>query len=122
MHEKNPIFLIDNVTDGFSLHSVESGHLIRSYPTKPSIPKAKQVAFGEKGAIVVGGGEHGSAYVFDRKQGTRLQCLQHGKEGLVQTIAVRTGCLTSRIYIQLHTGIRRGYTYLHYYRNIKQRG
>ena len=88
MHEKQSVFLIDNVTDGLSLHSVETGHLIRSFPTKLSIPKSKDVAFGEKGTIVVGGGDRGSVYVFDHKQGTRLQKLQHAHEGMVQSIAV----------------------------------
>lgn len=72
IHEKQLVFLIDNVTDGFSLYSMESGHLIHSYPTKPSIPKAKQVAYREKGVIVVGGGDQGLAYIFDCKQ--KLDC------------------------------------------------
>ena len=99
MHEKQSVFLIDNVTDGLSLHSVETGHLIRSFPTKPSIPKSKDVAFGEKGTIVVGGGDRGSVYVFDRKQGTQLQKLQHAREGMVQSIAVRPWQL-QQIYIR----------------------
>ncbi|KAG6374558.1 hypothetical protein JVT61DRAFT_3905 [Boletus reticuloceps] len=82
------MFLIDNITDRFSLHSVESGHLICSYPTKPTVAKVKQVAFGEKRAIVIGGGDQGLVYIFYRKQSNQLQCLQHGKEGMVQMIAV----------------------------------
>lgn len=104
IHEKQTLFLIDNVTDGFSLHSMESGNLVRSYPTKPTISKAKQVAFGEKGAIVIGGGEDGKAHIFDRKSGTRLQCLQHAKEGLVQTIAVCSKGLIHCRLAQLHPG------------------
>ena len=46
MHEKQSVFLIDNITDGLSLHSVETGHLIRSFPTKPSILKSKDVRIG----------------------------------------------------------------------------
>ena len=88
MHEKQAVFLIDNVTNGLSLHSVETGHLIQSFPTKLSVPKSKDVAFGERGAIVVGGGDRGSVYVFDRKQGTQLQKLQHAPEGMAQSIAV----------------------------------
>ena len=89
MHEKQAVFLINNVTDGLSLHSVETGHLIRSFPTKPTIPKSKDVAFGERGAIVVGGRDCGSVYVFNSKQGTQLQKLQHAPEGMVQSIAVQ---------------------------------
>ena len=55
MHKKNLIFLIDNVTDGFSLYSVESSYLIHSYPTKLSSPnKVKQITFREKGVIMGG--------------------------------------------------------------------
>ena len=109
MHEKQAVFLIDNVTDGLSLHSVETGHLIRSFPTKPSVPKSKDVAFGEKGAIVVGGGDRGSVYVFDRKQGIQLQKLQHAPEGMVQSVAVRPWQLMKmQGNTQLRPGTRHG--------------
>jgi len=43
---------------------------------------------------MVGGGDCGSVYVFDHKQGTRLQKLQHAHEGMVQSIAVPLqGCI-----------------------------
>ena len=88
LHEKQPLFLIDNVTDEFSMHDVESGSLIWSYSMKLVVSKPKQVAFGEKGAIVVRGRECGGVHIFDCKSGGLVQKLQHANKGLIQTIAV----------------------------------
>jgi hypothetical protein len=38
--------------------------------------------------VVVGGSDHGIVYIFDQKAGTVLQKLHHGRDELVQTIAV----------------------------------
>ncbi|KAI9459800.1 WD40-repeat-containing domain protein [Boletus coccyginus] len=76
LHEKQSTFVIDNVTDGFSLHNVESGNLLLS---------------GENGAMVIGGGDRGEVYVFDRKTGTLVQALRHADKGLVQSIGVHDG-------------------------------
>ena len=46
--------------------------------------------FGEGAKIVVGGSDQGAVYVFEWKTGVLKQTLQHQKEGLVQTIVVRT--------------------------------
>ncbi|KAF8579382.1 WD40 repeat-like protein [Ramaria rubella] len=58
--------VIDNTTDGFDLYWL--------------------VTFGEDGKVIVGGSDHGVAYVFDQVKGTNLDVLQHAKKGLVQTI------------------------------------
>jgi glucose dehydrogenase len=46
------------------------------------------VLFGEDGKVVVGGSDHGSIYVFDRRTGEQLQALKHA-DGTVLTITVR---------------------------------
>ena len=62
-------FAMDNVTEGFSLYSLEDMKFLCEYPTgKPTKWFSKQVKFGEEGQILVGGSNH-SIYVFDRKTG-----------------------------------------------------
>jgi hypothetical protein len=87
-HERKE-FVIDNVDKGFSLHRFGCSDVIRNYKTvKPARKLAKQVAFAEYGKVVVGGGENGIVYVFDRESGELLAQLNHSKCGMVQTIAV----------------------------------
>jgi hypothetical protein len=87
-HERKE-FVIDNVDKGFSLHRFGCSEIIRNYKTvKPVRKFAKQVAFAEYGKAVVGGGENGTVYVFDRESGAILARLNHSKCGMVQTIAV----------------------------------
>lgn len=82
--------MVDNVTDGFDLHQTDDGAFVRTFSTGVATRRVpKQVAFTEDSQVVVGGSDHGSVYVFDRKSGTRLDVLQHSSSGLVQTIAVR---------------------------------
>jgi hypothetical protein len=38
--------------------------------------------------LIIGGSDHGSVYVFERKSGKLLESLRHSSTGLVQTIAV----------------------------------
>ncbi|KIK79351.1 hypothetical protein PAXRUDRAFT_161489, partial [Paxillus rubicundulus Ve08.2h10] len=83
LHDKQLVFAINNVTDGFSLHSVETRRLIRSYSTRLTVCKPKQVAFGEKGFIIIEGSESRVVYVFDHKTGHLIQMLHHVNEGLV---------------------------------------
>ncbi|KAG2109490.1 hypothetical protein BD769DRAFT_1301006, partial [Suillus cothurnatus] len=52
----------------------------------PSISVPKQVAFGAKGRLVVGGSDNGLVYIFERKFGKLLETLHHSNAGLVQTI------------------------------------
>ncbi|KAF8835327.1 hypothetical protein BDN67DRAFT_984694 [Paxillus ammoniavirescens] len=89
LHDKQLVFTINTVTDSFSLHSVETRNLIQS--TRPTVCKPKQVAFGEKGSVIIGGGESGVVYIFDRKTNNPIQILCHANEGLIQTIVVCDG-------------------------------
>ena len=84
--------MVDNVADSFDLHKLENGEYIRTFSTglaKKNFPK--QVLFGEDGKVVIGGSDHGSIYVFDRRTGEVLQVLKHadsGMGGMVQTVTV----------------------------------
>ncbi len=82
-------FVIDNVTDGFDLHQLDTGRYIRTLTTGPCLRTVpKQVAFAEDSTVVVGGSDQGSVFVFSRISGTPAQILRHTDRGLVQTIAV----------------------------------
>jgi hypothetical protein len=83
---------VDNGTN-FALHNLQSGMLVRTFPTGTPIKRfPKQVAFGEDDTVVVGGSDHGVIYVFDRKTGDVLDTLIHSRRGLVQTVTVRKLC------------------------------
>jgi hypothetical protein len=83
------LFLIDNVTNGFSLHRLDDAVCIRSYNTNPIKTFPKQVVFGEKTDVVVGGSDAGVIYVFDKNEGTLKQVLKHADKARVQTVTVR---------------------------------
>jgi hypothetical protein len=83
------LFLIDNVTNGFSLHRLDDAVCIRSYNTNPIKMFPKQVVFGEKTDVVVGGSDAGVIYVFDKNEGTLKQVLKHADKARVQTVTVR---------------------------------
>lgn len=82
---------IENGFDGVNLHSIETGLLVRTFPTgapKKSIPR--QVAFAEEDGVIVAGSDDGLLYVFDAHTGAPLDVLRHGQGGVgVQVIAVR---------------------------------
>ena len=62
------LFAIDNVAQGFSLYTLEDMQFLREYLTgKPTKRFPKQVEFGEDSRVLVGGSDHGTIYVFDRK-------------------------------------------------------
>ncbi|KAG1823063.1 WD40-repeat-containing domain protein [Suillus variegatus] len=82
------LFLIDNVTSGFSLHQLEDGACIRTYNTNPVKTFPKQVVFGEQATLVVGGSDTETIHVFDKNEGTLKQVLQHADRGRVQTVTV----------------------------------
>ncbi|KAG1846393.1 WD40-repeat-containing domain protein [Suillus subalutaceus] len=71
------LFLIDNVMNGFSLHHLDDAVCIRTYNTNPVKTFPKQVVFGEKTDMVVGGSDAGVIYVFDKNEGTLRQVLKH---------------------------------------------
>ncbi|KAI6106799.1 hypothetical protein EDD16DRAFT_1523646 [Pisolithus croceorrhizus] len=62
-------FIIDNATNGFSLHCMDDA-----------------VALAEEATVVVSGGEDGWVHVFDRTTGQVSQTLQHSKSGRVQMV------------------------------------
>ncbi|KAG1826395.1 WD40-repeat-containing domain protein [Suillus variegatus] len=80
------LFLIDNVMNGFSLHQLDDAMCIRSYNTNPVKTFPKQVVFGEKTDMVVGGSDAGVIYVFDKNEGTLKQVLKHADKARVQTV------------------------------------
>ena len=84
-------FVVDNVTDGFDLHQNDDSAFVRTFYTGTATRRVpKQVAFAEDSRVIVGGSDHGVVYVFDRRSGKLLDLLQHAKNGLVQTITVRS--------------------------------
>ena len=82
-------FAMDNVTEWFSLYSLEDMKFLCKYPTgKPMKQFHKQVKFGEEGWILVGNSDHGTIYVFDRKTWMVMDTLHHKDNGLAQTVTV----------------------------------
>lgn len=75
--------------NGFSLHRLDSGACIRTYNTNPVKTFPKQVVFGEKATLVIGGSDDGVIYIFDKNEGTLKQVLRHADKGRVQTVTVR---------------------------------
>jgi hypothetical protein len=86
--------------NGFNLHQLDNGAHIRNFLTgTPRKRVPKQVAFGENSKVVVGGSDHGAAYVFDRETGTTLDLIRHADRGLVQTVTVRALGLGGKILV-----------------------
>ncbi len=86
---RGKLALIDNIENGLDLRNVETGEYVHRFEIgDPMIRVPKHVAFGENGQVVVGGSDHGSIYVFDRRSGERRDVLRHAESGLVQTITV----------------------------------
>ena len=84
------LFTVDNVTQGFSLYSLEDMQFLHEYPTgRPTKRFPKQVEFGEDSRVLVGGSDHGTIYVFDRKTALLVESLRHEDDGLSQALVVR---------------------------------
>ncbi|KAG1901790.1 WD40-repeat-containing domain protein [Suillus fuscotomentosus] len=92
------LFLMDNVTNGFSLHRLEDAVCICTYNTNPVKTFPKQVVFGRKATLVVGGSDTGVIYIFDKNEGTLKQVLQHADKGRVQTVTTYDGTHHSLIF------------------------
>ena len=74
---------------GFNLHDIEDSTYIWTFPTGTLIRRhPKQVAFGEKGNVIMGGSDHGIVYVFDWMTGNKMVKLRVAEQGMVQTVAV----------------------------------
>ena len=68
---------------------LEDMQFLCEYPTgKPTKCFPKQVKFGEDSCVLVGGGNHGTIYVFDRKTALVVETLQHEDDGLSQALTV----------------------------------
>ncbi|KAG1856086.1 hypothetical protein F4604DRAFT_1590484, partial [Suillus subluteus] len=90
VNQKRGMFIVDNATNGFTLCRLEGDEEpVRTFmTTAPIVSVPKQVAFGAEGRLIIGGSDHGSVYVFERKLGKLFETLRHSNTGLVQTIAV----------------------------------
>jgi len=81
--------VIDNVNNGFDIYKIDSGNFVRTLVTRDPIKTyPKGVAFANHGQAIVGGSDHGRAYIFERKSGRVITTLNHGKDEGVQTIGV----------------------------------
>lgn len=81
--EERNVIVVDNTANGFDLHSFDTGSYIRTFPTtitSKEFRTPRHVCFGEHGHIVVGGGNDGKIYVFDRRSGATLDTLQHNSD------------------------------------------
>lgn len=91
--------VVDNTFDGFDLFSINDCQWVRTFVTPPPTTRyPKQVTFGESGAVVVGGSDHGLIRVFDTQSGDLIDVLHHSDGGLVQTVTViHLGILSTRL-------------------------
>jgi len=71
------MFIVDNATDGFTLYQLEGDEEpVRTFTTPaPSVSVPKKMVFGAEGQSIIGGSDHGSVYVFERKSGKLLKSL-----------------------------------------------
>ena len=80
--------LIDNMTDGFDLYSVNCPAPIRSFPVRSTKKYVKGGISAEGGRTIVCGSDHGRVYVFTVADAKPKQELLHGKQ-MIQAVAVR---------------------------------
>ena len=87
--DRNGQFIVNTCAGGFNLHEIDDCEYVRNFPTGTPIRRhPKQMTFGKKGQVVVGGSDHGIVYVFDRMTGNKLDKLKVAERGMVQTVAV----------------------------------
>lgn len=84
---------IDNGETGFDLCDIDRCNVIRHFPVSNNAINVRlptQVAFAEGAKLVVGGSDHGVAYVFDRRTGSLVDTLHHAldNDSFVHTVAV----------------------------------
>jgi hypothetical protein len=83
-------FVVDNIEDGYDFYRLDNCGFLQSYVTRLArIREPKEVKFAEQGEIVVGGSDHGDVYIFGCRTGSQLDVIHHGKDVMVQTVAVR---------------------------------
>ena len=83
------LFAVDNVAQGFSLYTLEDTWFLHEYPTgRPTKQFPKQVGFDEDCRVLVGGSDHGTIYMFDRKTWLVVETLHHEDNRLSQALVV----------------------------------
>ncbi|PPQ84073.1 hypothetical protein CVT24_002417 [Panaeolus cyanescens] len=85
--------LVDNLMTGFDIYTPPRTSPNQRFEVKRHGNQvyAVEVKFGEGGALVVGGSDHGVVYIFQSDTGDCIQTLLHGnKSTLVQAIATFT--------------------------------
>ena len=83
------LFAIDNMAQGFSLYTLEDMQFLHEYLTdKLTKCFPKQVEFGKDSHVLVGGRDHSTIYMFDRKTALVVKTLQHEDNGLSQALTV----------------------------------
>jgi hypothetical protein len=77
VNQRRGVFVVDNATNGFTLYQLEGDEEpVQTFITPaPSVSVPKQVTFGAEGRLIIGGSDHGLAYVFERKSGKLLESL-----------------------------------------------
>jgi hypothetical protein len=84
------ICVVDNVSNGFDIYRLGCGSFVKTLVTKEAQQTyPKGVAFADKSRLVVGGSDHGLAYILERKTGRVLKTLKHARKGGVETVGVR---------------------------------
>lgn len=94
--------MVDNGESTFDLCSLTNGNLIRSLTFRSREVECRlplQVAFASDGRSVIGGSDHGVAYVYDRKSAQVFDVLHHAldDEAVVQTVSVRARLFHSKL-------------------------
>jgi len=81
--------VIDNMTSGYELYSINRKTPTRSFEIPNGRHYVRMVKFAEKGAVIVGGSDHGCVYIFKISESEPIQVLYHEKaDSMIQTIAV----------------------------------
>ncbi|KAJ3504450.1 hypothetical protein NLJ89_g7925 [Agrocybe chaxingu] len=79
--------VVDNAKNGFDLYRMDTGMFVRKFTTRDATRiNPKNVTFANDLQAVVGGSNHGVAYIFERNTGRVLKMLKHSKRGGVETV------------------------------------
>ncbi|KDR65390.1 hypothetical protein GALMADRAFT_148734 [Galerina marginata CBS 339.88] len=83
--------VIDNMNGGFDVYSMQRSTPAQSFEIPTERRYTRDVVFGEKGTLIVGGSDHGRVYIFDLKSSTPAEVITHGKsESLIQAIITQS--------------------------------
>jgi hypothetical protein len=88
----NGNIVVDNGIDGFSLFRCDIGSIVHTFETPRSNLRSQNgVAFFRLGGYIIGGSDHGRAYIFDVSRRTRYDILHHAQQGNIHHVAVSSG-------------------------------